>query len=165
MIAVGTLGETQGLEILRQVQKQGISVEDVLDELRALKKRIVELLKSAVIINDKDIQRAVEINPNYAHDIARALVAANLIDLQTIKNAVRCLAVMQSENIKEDVAAAALRHSKRTGMKIELAIRAASALDRPVKMSAAGMKVVEAVHQHFETPHLAPVPSNIVLAS
>jgi len=150
MMAVGTLGETQGLEILHQVQTQGIPVEQVLDELRALKKRIVELLKAAVIVSDRDIQKSIDLYPNHAHDVARALVSANLIDLRTIKNAVRCLALIQSEGISEDVAAAALRHSKRTGMAIELAIRAASALDRPVSLSAVGMKVVDSVHEHFE---------------
>jgi hypothetical protein len=155
MIAVGSLTENQGLEILHQVRCHRVPVEQVLDELRVLKKRIVELLKFATIIDERHIQKAIELHPSFAHDIARALMAANLVDLATVKNAVRCLALMQSEGIKEDIAAAALRHSQRTGMPIETAICAASALDGPVSVSQAGMKVVDTVHQHFAP---APVP-------
>lgn len=156
MIAVGTLSEAQGLEILHQVQSQRVPVEQVLDELRALKKRIVELLRSAKLISEADIQRAIERFPNHAHDLARALVAASIVDLQTIKNAVRCLALMQSDGVQEELAAAALRNSKNTGMQIEASIRAASTVDRTFKVSAVGMKVVDAVHQHFTASPLTP---------
>jgi len=150
MIAAGTLCEAQSIEVLRQVQSKHLPVEELIEDLRDLKKRVVALLKSALLISDKDITRAIEICPAHTHDVARALVSSEIVDVQTVKNAVRCLALMRSENIKGDVAAAAMRHSKRTGMPIETAIRAASALDKPVTISALGMKIVDSVQEHFE---------------
>jgi hypothetical protein len=149
MIAVGTLSETQGFEIVNQVKTQGIPVDQVLDELRALKKRIVDLLKTSVLINDKDLQHAIDLYPSYAHDVVRALIAAEIVDLPVVKNAVRCLALMQTRGISQDVAATALRNSTRTGLSIEQSIQQACSMSRPPALHPVGAKVVEAVHQHF----------------
>ncbi len=157
MLAAGTLCEAQSIEVLRQVQAKHLPVEELIQDLRELKRRVVALLKSAVIISEKDINRAVELCPAHANDVARALVSSEIVDMQTIKNAVRCLAIMRNDGIKEEIAAAAMRHSKRTGMPIELAIKAVTALEKPITtISALGMKIIAESAEHFDPqPHFA----------
>jgi hypothetical protein len=158
MLIAGSLTEVQVIDLLKQVIARQAPLHQILEELHDLKSRVVALLKAAVLINDDDIAYALRQFPAYSDDTARALIAAKFIDLPTVRKAVHCLKLMQAGQINENMAAVALRHSNRRGVSIEDAIKIMTD-DRPCTLSTLGLKIVEAVQDHWEPPpqHLSSV--------
>ena len=151
MLVAGSLSQQQVTDLLKQVIARKCPLPQVLEELHQLKTRVVALLKSAVLINDDDIAYALRQFPAYADDTARALIAARLINLPTVRKTVHCLKLIQAQQITEDMAAVALRHSNRRGVSIEDALNIITT-DRPCTLSTLGLKIVEAVQEHWEQP-------------
>jgi hypothetical protein len=83
----GDLNEVQAEELLRQVTKRNVSLDQIQHELDQAKEDVVALLLAADVINQEEILRAMTISPMHSKDKARALLKSGILDLPTFRKA------------------------------------------------------------------------------
>lgn len=106
MVSKGILDRGQASEVLRQVSKRGISINQVTEELAifesdpALVNQILNLLTNAGLISDQDVRNAVASNKEYARDPVRALLSSGIIDRELHLATLDCLDRLAAEELK-----------------------------------------------------------------
>lgn len=118
MVLGGRLNFAQAQELLRQADAHQVPVEKVLEELGEFKKNVVEFLRRARKVSDRDVRTAIENHPHFAHDVARALLANESIDLKTLKIAVHCLNLVRTQSANMDQAIMVFHYCLRAGTSV-----------------------------------------------
>lgn len=91
MISQGNMDRVQATELLRQVARKQISLEQFLNEMTYLKSRVLELLVNAGLITHAQIQQAVEYSRNQDDDVVTCVFSYGLVTQEMFRCSVRCV--------------------------------------------------------------------------
>jgi len=119
MVSEGTLHALQAAEALRQVVLKNISIAQAVAELGLLKSdpsetiRLGEILQSAGILTDDDIQKAIELSTKNSALVGKMLLVSGMIDEGMLHSALRCQFLLREGFLKMEQAVVALNHSQK----------------------------------------------------
>jgi hypothetical protein len=99
MILSGRLSFPQAQELLRQVVEHKLPVEKVLQELGELKRQVLAFLKKARVVNEESARDAIKIYESLTDDASRAMMLARIVDMPTLRLAIRCVILMRKRTI------------------------------------------------------------------
>lgn len=119
LVADCALTLTQAHELLQQVQKLQVPIEDLLKELSEMKKKVTALLVRAGIISELDVRRAILAAPKFNEDAVQALVDARTVPLSLIRDAARCTSLIDQGKLRIETACAALVQCNRDQSALE----------------------------------------------
>jgi hypothetical protein len=108
MVNAGSMSLSQAQEIMYQVHTHQQPVERVLAELGDLKRQIVDFLKSAKILTEKEIKKAIEKHPTQTQDAMRSLLVSGTITMDLVKATVKCLSLVHNVGVRRETAMLAL---------------------------------------------------------
>ena len=129
MVANGTLNSLQAGKALRQVALQRYSLTQALAEISTHQNepedpfRLGDILKAAGIINEDDIQRAVEMSVKNSMLFGRILNAAGLVDDQLLNSALRAQFLIREGFLGLEQAIIALSQCRQTGQSFDEVIQ------------------------------------------
>ncbi|HEY9786979.1 MAG TPA: hypothetical protein V6D17_16425 [Candidatus Obscuribacterales bacterium] len=121
MVTTGQLIALQGIQVVRRMHTQGISLEQAISTLSMTMPPVsdevtplADLLKKAAIVNDNDIKRAFDIAYQNSEIIGRVLLIAGTIDEPLLEAATRCQTLLRQGMLSEDQAIVALQYCQRS---------------------------------------------------
>lgn len=91
MIEDGSMGRPQAAELLRQVATKQVGLEQFLNEMAYLKRRVLELLLAGGFVRQEDVQSAIGAYPELENDMVRALGMYGVLSNDLFRAAVRCV--------------------------------------------------------------------------
>lgn len=119
LVAQRSLTLSQAHELLQQVHKLQVPVDDLLRELAEMKQKVISLLVQSKLVREYDITRAVTMAPAFKDDPLQALVETSVVKLAIIRDAARCTSLIDQGKLRPELAAQALQQCKRDGATLE----------------------------------------------
>lgn len=129
MVGNGTLSGLQAAEALRQVATKGTSIAQAVAELGLLRSeptetiRLGEILQAAGVLNEDDIQKAIDLSTKNAALVGKMLLITGMIDEPTLHAALRCQFLLREGYLKMDQAIVALTHCQRNKVTFDEALK------------------------------------------
>lgn len=125
LIAAGQIHALQGIQVMRKMHTQGISIEEAISTLSLTLPPIgedtvplVQLLEKSSILDQNDVRRAVEIAYNNTEIMGKILLIAGVIDDDLLEAATRCQALLRQGVLGEEQAIIALQYCRKSKLSI-----------------------------------------------
>ncbi|MBC7996447.1 MAG: hypothetical protein IAF58_00785 [Leptolyngbya sp.] len=123
MIENGTVSVNQSHELLRQVHKLQLPLEELMKELGEMKGKVMTLLIQSGAVSAEDLRKATGMRGSNSTDMTQALVEAGIVSTHLMRESARCVSLMEQGKVRWETASAAILYCRRTGCEFEDAMR------------------------------------------
>lgn len=108
MIVHEEISKTQAAELLRQVQAQGVPLDNFLAEMNSLKQQAVQLLIESELVSAAELEKYCQLYGTYKDNQARVLLASGLVSQDAFRQALRSLFAINNGAIDRQYAVSLL---------------------------------------------------------
>lgn len=122
MVRTATMSLVEAHELLHQVHRFHIPIDQLLLDLEAMKERVVQFLIEAEVITDYDIYVATTNFPQHANDKVWALLMNENIDSMLFRSALRCVRLSMNGKIDEETATLAIDYCRRACATVDVVL-------------------------------------------
>lgn len=122
MIENGTVSINQSHELLRQVNKLQLPLEELMKELGEMKGKVMTLLIQSGAVSAEELRKATNMRGSQSTDMTQALVEAGIVSTNLMRESARCVSLMEQGKVRWETASSAILYCKRTGCAFEDAV-------------------------------------------
>ncbi len=123
MVTAGAIDARQASDILRNIERTGISVEEAVNSKKRNGDQVASLLKIADFITDSDIVRAEALSRGSSFDLSQCLYDSLVIDEIQFKTANRCLELINGGHLQVEQAVIVMHYCVRTQVSVDQALQ------------------------------------------